>query len=45
MIAFDKDGAIFLLPFIGMEPQCAIRIANSFDELVRRFERSAMNEE
>jgi hypothetical protein len=37
MIAFDKTGAIFKLPFIGMEPGYAFRIADSFDELVQRL--------
>ncbi|MGQ0542365.1 MAG: SMI1/KNR4 family protein [Blastocatellia bacterium] len=38
MIALDQTGAVFKLPFTGMEPQYAIRIAYSFDELVKRFE-------
>ena len=44
MIAFDKAGAVFKLPFIGMETQYAIRIADSFDELVQRLEPRLQNE-
>lgn len=31
-------GAVFMLPMIGMEPDCAIRIAEDFQELVSRLE-------
>ena len=37
MIAFDSAGAVYMLPFIGMEPQYADRIADSFEQLARRF--------
>jgi hypothetical protein len=38
VLAFDESGAVFMLPMIGMEPQYAIRIADSFVELAARFE-------
>jgi len=38
LLAFDHTGAVFMLPMIGMAPQCAIRIADSFADLVTRFE-------
>ncbi len=44
MISFDETGAVFMLPFIGMEPQTAIRIADSFDELVQRLDLSRSNQ-
>ncbi|WP_320425711.1 SMI1/KNR4 family protein [Roseateles agri] len=40
VLAFDAAGAIFLLPLIGMEPQYAVKVANSFAELEARFERA-----
>jgi len=38
LLAFDATGAVFLLPMIGMAPDCAIRIADSFVDLAKRFE-------
>lgn len=38
VLAFDSDGAVFMLPSIGMELQYAKKIAESFNELVPRFE-------
>lgn len=38
VLAFDASGAVFMLPLIGMEPQCAIKVAGSFSELEARFE-------
>jgi hypothetical protein len=38
LLCFDGSGAVFMLPAIGMEPEVAIRIASSFEELTRRFE-------
>lgn len=38
LLAFDATGAVFTLPMIGMEPDCAIRIAEDFQELVSRLE-------
>lgn len=39
LLAFDQAGAVFMLPLIGMAPDCAIRIADSFSDLAMRFER------
>lgn len=39
VLAFDKTGAVYMLPLIGMEPSCAIHVAPSFNELAARFER------
>jgi len=38
VLAFDASGAVFLLPLVGMEPQYAIKVADSFAELEARFE-------
>lgn len=38
LLAFDGTGAVFMLPMVGMEPSCAIRIAENFQELVNRLE-------
>ncbi|MFP3756239.1 hypothetical protein SB751_20295 [Cupriavidus sp. SIMBA_020] len=38
LLAFDPTGAVFMLPMIGMAPECAIRIADSFLDLAMRFE-------
>ncbi|MES2018595.1 MAG: SMI1/KNR4 family protein [Pseudomonadota bacterium] len=38
LLVFDATGAVFMLPMIGMEPDCAIRIAEDFQELVSRLE-------
>lgn len=38
VLAFDSLGAVFLLPLVGMEPQYATRVAESFAELEARFE-------
>jgi hypothetical protein len=38
VLAFDASGAVFLLPMVGVEPQYAIKIADSFAELEARFE-------
>lgn len=38
VLAFDASGAVFTLPLIGMEPQYAIKVADSFAELEARFE-------
>ena len=37
MLAFDGSGAVFMLPMIGMEPQYANRIANSWREVAERI--------
>ena len=38
LLVFDRAGAVFMLPMIGMEPITAIRIADNFQELLSRFE-------
>lgn len=40
VLAFDASGAVFMLPLVGMEPSCAIKVAGSFRELEARFERA-----
>jgi hypothetical protein len=37
VLAFDEYGAVFMLPMIGMEPQYALKVANTFGELASRF--------
>ena len=37
LLAFDGSGAVFMLPMIGMEPQYANRIANSWREVAQRI--------
>lgn len=37
--AFDKVGAVFMLPMIGMEPDAAIKLADEFLEFERKFQR------
>lgn len=37
LLAFDSTGAVFMLPMIGMAPNCATRIADSFLDLAKRF--------
>jgi len=39
MLAFDKDGVVYKLPMIGMEPRYARRIAANWSELEKRIER------
>ena len=41
LLAFDSSGAVFMLPMIGLAPDEAIRIANTFNELVGRLEDAA----
>lgn len=41
LLVFDSTGAVFMLPMIGMEPDCAIRVAETFEELISRFEVSS----
>lgn len=38
LLVFDLTGAVFVLPMIGMEPQYATRIAESFQDLAKRFQ-------
>lgn len=38
VLAFDTAGEVFMLPMIGMESRYANRIADSFSELVARFQ-------
>lgn len=37
LLAFNGSGAVFMLPMIGMEPQYANRIANSWREVAQRI--------
>jgi hypothetical protein len=41
ILAFDAAGAVFMIPLIGMEPEQAIKIADSFAELAETFEPAA----
>jgi hypothetical protein len=41
VLAFDASGAVYMLPLIGMEPRCALKVAKSFSELAARFELAA----
>ncbi|MGC4397636.1 SMI1/KNR4 family protein [Hydrogenophaga crocea] len=41
VFAFDKDGAVFMLPTIGMEPDAAIQVASDFLTLAKGFKREA----
>ena len=41
LLAFDNSGAVFMLPLIGLAPDVAIRIADTFTELVGRLESAA----
>lgn len=38
VLVFDVTGAVYMLPLIGMEPKCAIKIADSFAEFAATFE-------
>jgi hypothetical protein len=38
LLAFDLAGAVFMLPMIGLASDNAIRIADSFQDLVSRFD-------
>ena len=37
MLAFDRDGAVFMLPFAGMAPKEAKKIASSWSEIAARI--------
>lgn len=38
--AFDKAGAVFMLPMIGMESEAAIKVADDFLELASGCQRA-----
>ena len=38
LLAFDGTGGVFMLPLIGMEPECAIQVAENFQELLNRMD-------
>jgi hypothetical protein len=38
VLVFDAAGGVYMLPLIGMEPDCAIPIAKSFREFAETFE-------
>jgi hypothetical protein len=37
LLVFDRNGAVFMLPAVGMEPSAAIRVAGSWNEFARRI--------
>jgi hypothetical protein len=37
VFAFDKIGAVFMLPMIGLEPEAAIQVASDFLALAKGF--------
>ena len=37
MLAFDSAGSVFMIPFVGMEPAEARKIAASWSEIVERI--------
>jgi hypothetical protein len=39
MLAFDKEGAIYMIPFIGMSVEDAQKIADSWLEVSQRIEK------
>ena len=41
LLAFDVAGAVFMLPMIGMEPQYAKKIADSWSEVCERITQRA----
>lgn len=41
VLAFDAAGAVHMIPLIGMEPEQAIKIADSFAEFAETFELNA----
>ena len=42
VLAFDAVGAVYMLPLTGMEPEQAIKIADSFTEFAEAFELDAV---
>jgi len=39
VLAFDERGCVYMLPLIGMRPEAAIRIADSFHDFASQFVR------
>ena len=39
MLAFDKAGRVVMIPWIGMEPEMALPVADSWSQFVERIER------
>lgn len=39
VLAFDAAGVVYMLPLIGMDADCAIRVADDFRSLEKRFVR------
>lgn len=39
LLAFDAQGQVWMLPAVGLSVDQAWRVADSFDELARRFRR------
>jgi hypothetical protein len=40
LLAFDKEGNVYMLPMVGMEPRYAKRIASSWSEIENRIEKT-----
>jgi len=41
VLAFNAAGAVYMLPLVGMEPEQAIKVADSFTEFAETFELDA----
>jgi hypothetical protein len=41
VLAFDAAGAVYTIPLIGMEPEQAVKVADSFAEFAKTFEPNA----
>lgn len=39
MLAFDSKGAVFMIPFVGISPKDAMKIADSWSAVVARMSR------
>lgn len=37
MLAFDSTGSVYMIPFVGMEPEEAQKIAESWSEIANRI--------
>jgi hypothetical protein len=37
MLAFDSTGSVYMIPFVGMEPEEAQKIAESWSEIASRI--------
>jgi hypothetical protein len=41
LLAFDKDGVVYKLPMIGMEPRYALKVADSWTQLEQRIDKTS----